>query len=562
VAKLRVRILSLPGSPRGLPWATSPIAAFASLAAAACSLLVANDDSQCHVTADCLARGPDFAATYCDSGACVASCTTNQQCTGASVSDPWICRADHSCARLLSGDCTTVLADPADLTDPSVLWLGMLLPLDPATQILSLAKEDAADLARQDFNLASGGLPPAVSGGSPRRFAFVVCDDTVDPDRAAAHLTDDVRVPGIIGPVYSDTLIQVATDVTIPRGVLLMTPTATSTYITDLPGKNDLVWRTCPSDAVQALAMALVVQATIEPAVRASVLGAAAPLKLENVHKGDAYGLGLGNAFEQDVIFNGVSAAVNEANGDYLAFDYGDPSSPSDTDPDAEYRAAVAGVLGFAPHVVAVAGTQEAITNILAPVEAGWPASLPYRPRYLLGDGAYPRPELLQLVGTDAVLRARVLGTAPGTTSMLYTHFLARYASIFHDGTQAVLSTSATYDAAYLLAYAAAAAGSNPMTGADLVGGLKRVVVPGAAPFDVGTDSINQALDVLASGSNVKLTGTSGPLDYDVSTGETDGDIQVWCLSIDASGSASGFQNSGLFYSATTRSLQGQIDCP
>ncbi len=533
------------------------------LGGAACSLLVQQSDSQCTTTSDCLARGAAFAKTYCDSShACVASCTTNAQCTGTNAVAPWICRPDQVCAPLLSDDCTTLLADPEDLGDRNVVWLGMLLPLDPATASLSKAKEDAAELARNDFNVTSGGLAPITSGGPKRRFAFVVCDDTANADRAAEHLTADVRVPAIIGPVYSDTLITVATDVTIPRSVLLVTPSATATDITNLPGKNDLIWRTCPSDAVQAAAMALVIKSTIEPAVDASVLTQGEALKLANIHKGDAYGLGLGDALEQDLVFNGTSAAANEANGDYIAVDYGDPSDPADTDPAAEYAAAVAQVLALSPHVIVLTGTQEMITSIMTPIEAKWPAGLAYRPYYLLSDGAYPRPELLQLVGTDAGLRARVLGTAPGTTSPAYTAFLGRYASIFQDGTQAVLSTAATYDAAYLLAYATTAIGATPITGANLVGGLKKVVVPGATAVAIGTDDINVALNALLAGGEIKVAGTSGPLDYDVSTGDPEGDIQVWCLSVNASGSASGFQNSGLFYAGGAQELEGTHQCP
>ncbi len=566
--------------PRAASWSRRAATSGVVVAATACSLLVNQSDRQCTSTADCLALGPAFANTYCASSqACESSCTTNAQCTGSSTNDPWICRADHSCARLLSEDCAALLADPEDLAAPvvpaagessagaasEVLWLGMLVPLDSATAPLSKAKEDAAQLARDDFNNA-GELPPVVPNGPSRRFAFVVCDDTVDPVRAATHLVEDLKVPAIIGPVYSDTLITVATNVTDGAGVLLITPSATATDISDLPGKNDLIWRTCPSDAVQATAMAALIEGVLEPDIDKTVLTAGEPLKVANIHKGDSYGEGLADALQADLVFNGVSATVNQGNGNYIAFDYQDPSDPADTDPAKEYAAAVAQVLSFLPHVIALVGTQEVITSIMQPIEAGWPAATPYRPRYVLSDGAYPRPELVTLVGSNAELRARVLGTAPGTTSPAYTSFLQYYASFFQDGTQPVLSTAATYDAAYLLAYATAAIGPTTVTGASLVGGLKRIVAPGATAIDVGTDDITIALDALTNAdggsAEIKVSGTSGPLDYDTSTGDPDGDIQVWCLGIDATGAASGFVSSNVFYDASAKQLKGTLSCP
>jgi len=561
------------------------------VAATACSLLVDQSDAQCNTTADCLALGPRFAQSYCASRTCQSPCTTNAQCTGTNTSDPWICRADRTCAPLLSEDCTTLLTDSEDLSDPvltpagetaadagtQVVWLGMLLPLDPSTAPLSKAKEDAANLARGDFN-ANGGLPPVGLVGPIRRFAFVVCDDTADPVRAATHLTTDVRVPAIIGPVYSDTLVTVATAVTDQAGVLLLTPTATAVDISDLSEPENLIWRTCPSDAVQGQAMALVIEQTIAPEAQ-NGLDAGAPLKVANVHKGDAYGTGLGSALDQDLFFNDAGASANGQSGNYLNFDYGDPSETDASAEATEYTKAVADVLALAPDVIALVGTEEVITSIMAPIEAAWPAAngahpLPY---YLLSDGAYPRPELLALVGTNANLRARVLGTQPGPTANYppYLGFLSYYGDMISDGTTPVLSTASTYDAAYLLAYAIAAIGPESMTGPNLVAGLKRVVVPRTSPIKVGPNDISVALGAVAEDGGISeggsaaeaIIGSSGPLYYpDPSHGDPVGEIQVWCLSVDPDGGAvNGFPNSGLYFDPTMNmtKLEGTKEyCP
>jgi ABC-type branched-subunit amino acid transport system substrate-binding protein len=534
------------------------------LGAGACSLIVRRDSSQCDTTADCIARGPAFANSFCDpQHGCQMTCATNQDCSSGNAADPWICRPDHRCAQLLSEDCTDLVANADDLADTDTVWLGMLLPLDSATVTLSRAKEDAAELARQDFKVASGGLPPIAEGGARRHFAFVACNHSADPDRAARHLAADVGVPAIVGPIYSGILIQVATDVTIPAGVLLISPSATSNYITNLAGKNGLVWRTAPSDSEQAVALALLLTSLDSSS---QLPRGGAPLKVAVAYKGDAYGQGLESVLELRLVYNGKDTAGNANDGNYKALDYGNPTNPSDPGALQMYRDVVNQLVAFQPHVVILAGTEEAITNVFAPLEQAWPPSLAYRPHYLMGDGAYPRPELVAAVGANNELRQRVLGTAPGVlatapgmTPMLYSRFLNHYESVFHDGTTPIFSTAATYDAVYMLAYSIAGLGGRPLTGSSIAGGFARVVATSPdARFTVGPDDINRALQEIASSKNIALRGTSGPLAFDLSTGDTQTDVQVWCLQ----SSNAQFADTGLYYSATTSRLEGQLSCP
>jgi branched-chain amino acid transport system substrate-binding protein len=55
--------------------------------------------------------------------------------------------------------------------------------------------------------------------------------------------------------------IRTTTDVTIPAGVLALSPSATSPAITGLNDRG-LVWRTAPSDEIQAEALAKLLQLT------------------------------------------------------------------------------------------------------------------------------------------------------------------------------------------------------------------------------------------------------------------------------------------------------------
>src|SRR5690606_25808628 len=83
------------------------------------------------------------------------------------------------------------------------------------------------------------------------------CDDSVGTNAAvdaARHLVDDVGVPAIVGPIFSENVLAVANQVTIDAGVFVMTPTATAMSIADLRDA-DLVWRTTPGAVYQSNAL-------------------------------------------------------------------------------------------------------------------------------------------------------------------------------------------------------------------------------------------------------------------------------------------------------------------
>ena len=530
-----------------------------------CSLVVDTNGDQCSTSADCAAKGGAFADTMCSpQHTCiVASCTTNKECQDAhpspgAATDPWICRhADHRCGQLFSIDCKALLAEPADITSDETLWLGTLLPIIGDDSSIGIPNRNGVDLARRDFATAVNGLPPAIAGKPRRPIAFVSCNDADDPVRAATHLADDVKVPALVGPAFSGVTIKVATEVTIPKKVLIISASATSPFITKLADDN-LVWRTAPPDTVQSQAITLLMSNDVERNLRAmpgGVLAKDEPLRLAIVHKGDAYGTGLADALFQSIRYNGKNAATNGAN--FKTIDYGEPGQP---DSEARYKAAVDALIVYQPHVVIVIGTSEGVTKVFAPLETNWPSGIAFRSRYILTDGAQI-PEVWPIVGTNTDLRHRILGTVPGTTAALYDEFVAHYKGKITDGTAPDQYTAAAYDAAYVLAYGVVAIGATPLTGPNLVEGLKKLVPPGPR-IDVGAGGMNDAFAALLAGKNIDFNGASGPLDFDVTTGEAESDIQIWCVDVDKTGKANAFKNSGEFYNATTKKLEGVIACP
>lgn len=524
-----------------------------------CSALVDTDADQCTVDTDCEARGTAFAGSRCVEGVCVApggsGCTTNQECL-TSLGDYHVCnKGKGTCVSLLSTECTTVEGDYAD--DAAFIF-GSILPTQGADAPTGRPIENSIRLAVGDFETVSNGLPPVAPGAPTRPIVLVGCNDGSDTDTAvlaARHLVDDVGVSAIVGAAFSGITIKVATEVTIPAGVLLISPSATSVAITSLVD-GGLVWRTSPSDVFQASALAEYVP-LLEQTVRAELgLAAGEPVRLAILHKGDAYGTGLGGALEKVLQLNGASALDGSNQDNYVRFDYGNPDDPG-VNP-TKYAEAVATALDLAPHIILVFGTNEGVVDVFEPIEQQWGAVQPapgYKPRYLFSDGGLIN-DLWDYVGANDELRQRIGGTVPGTDNILFKSFKSQYTTKNTDGTSPdVFGAAGGYDATYLLAYAAVTLGSTPISGAGLASGLGKMI--GGSSVDVGSSGINDALAPLLAGGAIDFNGASGPLDFDLTTGEAPSDIQIWCLPKDGAGKAQAGAPSGQFYNAATGALEG-----
>ncbi len=533
------------------------------LLTASCSVVLDTDATQCNRTEDCVA----FEGTLCIDNACVipapgtpGECRVHADC--AHRGEDWICRSrDRVCAPLRSPDCPFVTGN---YQSDNAVFVGSLLETEGEFESTGRPAQNAIQLALKDLDLANKGLPPVPGDEDPNRRPLVLvgCNSGSDPIAAARHLVEQVQVPAIIGSSFSGVTIQVATEVTIPAQVLLISPSATSASITQLQD-DQLVWRTAPSDNIQAVAIQHLVP-LVEDHVRAELaLEPTTPIQLAIAHKSDSYGRGLADTVEKFVTFNGLSAAQNKQ--DYLRVDYGDPAVPATI----ALEQAVESLLEHAPHVILLFGTTESITDVLRPVEEGWDAANPlanHRPRYVFADGGVV-DELWTYVGKNDGLRRRVLGTIPGTNhdtpDSLFSAFKSRYLSVFKDGTSPdVFGAAGAYDATYLLMFAFAAIGPLEPTGPNLASGLGALAPPGkrVAP---GSGEINEVFKAITQGDPIDYDGASGPLDFDLATGEAPSDIQVWCLPRDDEGAATVAQNSGMYLEATSGALVGSIgdDC-
>ncbi len=519
-------------------------------AVSACTLLVTHGEVQCKIDADCQSRQFPAAARCSADGVCVGpgagGCVSNADCPDVS-GGPQICRkSDAVCVPVLSAECPRILGKgTASLKSDDAIVLGTIFSLKGVNQASGTARTNSIELAATDFEETVVGLPGG-TGGKPRPMVFVACDDSSDngvANKAAAHLVSDLRVPAIIGPGGSGIVTSVAQTTTIPGGVFLITPSATSTSLSHF---DPLVWRTAPSDVLQAEAIKDQI-AAMEAKFKVDN-PSVTKVKVEVVYQNNTYGQGLLTAMSNGLSINGAPVTDTANAGLFKGIAY----DATTLDPSA----AAGQVIADKPHLLVLVGTAEVITKFLTPVEAQWPGATP-RPLYLLSDGARKTEALDAMKGNDA-LRLRVRGTVPGTANALFNGFKLRYSGKY-GGDTSVFGMAGAYDSVYLLAYAIASLGATPVTGKAIAAAMAKTV--GGTKLDLIPDTIKTAFQAVGTNAKLDVNGASGPLDFDLTEHEAQSDIVVFCVSKDGSGNPT-FSETGRFYDASAKKMAGTFACP
>ncbi|WP_394832629.1 ABC transporter substrate-binding protein [Pendulispora rubella] len=458
----------------------------------------------------------------------------------------WICRpSSQRCVNLVSTECPRVIGNSRD---NNAVIFGSILPLMPPYVRAGQSMVHGIELGILDFELA-GRLPPVPGKFGLRPIVVVSCmEDWMDQSvslRAARHLVDDVGVPAIIGPGSSPNLSKVATDVAIPRGVLLVSPYSTSRSLTQLPD-DGLVWRTAPSAAVMTNGLVALMPLVEQESKSHS---ADTAINVAVVSAVGSYEQGLANALIPRLTFNGAPASDHTNSKHYtrINHEYGS----------RDISATIAGLLSFKPHVAFVLAMPGEVQRIITEVEKGWPSSLAYRPLYLLADENEKATISSGLAGLSRDSQKRILGTKVGGAGDTFAAFVSAYLARIHDGTLPDDSFAANaYDALYNLAYSTVALGAEPLTGRGLARGFAKQISGSMIP--AGPGNISAALERLLAGETFDYDGASGPLDFDVATGEAPANVPLWCVG-SGDGSTVDVRTSSVHYSAKLGKLTGSL---
>lgn len=457
--------------------ATRGLALIAALAG--CSVALDFDD-ECSVSGDCAA------GKVCESKYCVPATEGGDATVDAAADQPLV---NDLCPQLVG-------ATEAEVRTGKALLIGALSPRTGGLAATGRPVEQAIFLAVEELN--------QIGGIDGRKLAVLACDDGTSgndiAENAMAHLVQVARVPAVVGPGSSSTLIEVFNTVAHDAKVALISPSATSPAITNL-ADDGLVWRTPPSDDLQGSAIV-------------GYLKANSVTKIAVVHRRDAYGDAFRKVIQDGFCADGV---CDEAH--YLAASYDDTTLGPDQ------ARALEDLAAFQPEVTVVIGFLEdgvAFLNLAAG------ESRLTSKRYILTDGM-KEPPLVSQVESRQIL-AEMFGTAPASPdNPNYSIFSTSYRGRW--GIAPSIFNAQAYDATYLLALAIAGLGRDAVpTGPGIAAQLKRMARRDAEVVRVGTGDFQagvQALRVNAA-NGIDFEGASGPLDFNVNTGEAPADIEGW----------------------------------
>ena len=297
------------------------------------------------------------------------------------------------------------------------------------------------------------------------------CSPQVAAD-AATKLVNVTQVIGVVGPLCSGALMAATNSATIPAGVLLISPAATSPEITSLKD-NDLVFRTIPSDEYQgqALARTLLDRGTKKVAVS---------------YINNDYGKGIAEAFKKEFEAKGGEIAGYEAHEENKS----------------SYRADLAGLAqgGADTLVLLDYGDTSGLTVLREAIENGFFENF-------VGAEGMKTSAPIKAIGGDNL--TTFTASAPvSVKSEALDIFNKGFAESGGDINASYVGPS--YDAVFLLALAIEKAGDDK---AKLPEALRAVSNGEGEPILPG--EWKKAKELIAAGKAVDYRGASGELNFD-----------------------------------------------
>ena len=294
------------------------------------------------------------------------------------------------------------------------------------------------------------------------------CDAKAGVD-AATKIVNVEQASIIVGPLCSGATIGATQAVTIPAGVVNISPSATSPAITGLDD-NDLVFRVCPSDAYQGVTIAKLARS----------MGYS---KLAATYANDDYNAGLHDVFVK---------AFKELGGTIT----GDQMHEANK---ASYRAELATLSSGGPEALAIFAyyNGSGITMLRQSLENG------FFSKFIGGDGMIAQ-EVIDEIGADN------LGDAvftKGTADESSSHFKT-FAGLFDRPSDPY--TAQAWDAVMIAALALESAGSATR---DLIGHVRSVA--NAPGVEVGPGDWAKAKALLAAGKEINYQGIAGANEFD-----------------------------------------------
>ncbi len=356
----------------------------------------------------------------------------------------------------------SVVASPAYAGDVKMGAMNALTgPIPDLAAVILEAEQAAVAHINANGGMWGGDTLVLASGDSG-------CDAKAGVD-AATKLVNVEQVSIIVGPLCSGATIGATQAVTIPAGVVNISPSATSPAITGLDD-NDSVFRVCPSDAYQGVTIAKLARS----------MGYS---KLAATYANDDYNAGLHDVFVK---------AFKELGGTIT----GDQMHEANK---ASYRAELATLSSGGPEALAIFAyyNGSGITIMRQSLENG------FFSKFIGGDGMIAQ-EVIDEIGADN------LGDAvftKGTADQSSSHFKT-FEGLFDRPSDPY--TAQAWDAVMVAALALEHAGSATR---DLSAHVRAVT--NAPGVEIGPADWAKAKALIASGKDINYQGISGVHEFD-----------------------------------------------
>lgn len=336
--------------------------------------------------------------------------------------------------------------------------LGFTGPIESLTPAMAASAELAFKEASESGSLLGGETITVVKADS-------TCVDAAAASSAAEGVVSQ-GVAAIMGADCSGVTGAIASNVAVPNGVVMISPSATSPGLTTLDDKG-LFFRTAPSDARGGQILADI---TKDRKVKSVAI----------TYTNNDYGKGLAEVYEAAVKAHGINVTTVSAH----------------EDGKADYTSEVATLAAAGGDAVAVIGylDQGGKGIIKASLDSG------AFDKFILSDGMIGQ-SLVDTFGKDL---SKSFGSMPGSTGKGGGVFaeVAKAAGIDSSGPY----TGESYDAAALIVLAMQAGGS-----ADRASIAKNIMdIANGSGTKIYPGELKKGLDLLAQGKKIDYEGATG----------------------------------------------------
>jgi branched-chain amino acid transport system substrate-binding protein len=371
------------------------------------------------------------------------------------------------------------------------LVIGDSIPLTGDLADFGPPGQKGADLAVAQINDA------IKTAGVDHTVEIVHEDNETNPQaavQAARKLVDSDGASCITGAWASSDTIPTAQSVSIPDGILQISPASTSDEITGLDD-NGLVNRTSPPDSFQGPTLADAIAADLGTAEGKTVnIGA----------RNDSYGEGLTGTFGD------AWEALGGTIGESVLYD---PEQPS-------YNSEAQQITSGSPDAFVIIDFPETFVKVGPALQrtGAWD------PAKAWGTDGLASSDLPGEVGQEIVEGMR--GTAPGAPDEgeASTAFDTLYTGAEPKDVERQTFDAQNFDAAILCYLAAVSAGSTD--GQDMADALVDLTAPGGTEYT--WQQLPEIIEALQNGDDIDYTGASGALDLDENGDATAGVYDIY----------------------------------